>query len=179
MAIQTYASGTDVNAWMGSTPDNVNALLRYATVLVARACNLDPYTAPPDVSTETGQALRDATCAQVQFWSVNGIDPSKGGYLQSAGLVQSAKVLSGEYRTDTTAVAKQAADAAGELCPLACELLAALHLEYVPVPLFDASSGGLASWGLPPRPYSSVQGWNSEVGGPDLAEHEAWAGYPL
>lgn len=168
MALVPYAEPTDLAAWTNEdAPANAVPLLRSATILVARACQLDPYAALP--IGETGDALRDATCAQAAYWAANGVDPMQGGYVETARLVQSAKVLSGEYRTDASTQAKQAAAAVDGLCAESRALLDAVNLIWTAVPAFDESSGALASWGLPARPRSSGWGWTSELSGSALA----------
>lgn len=62
-------------------PDNLEVLLREASILVAEACLADVYDTTPDgLPTHAWKlgALRDATCAQAAFWAQHDIDPTAG-----------------------------------------------------------------------------------------------------
>lgn len=78
-----YATDEDLATWTGTTaPDNADALLRSASILVRDATraalyDVDPSGKPSD-SVISG-AFRDATCAQAAMWAAAGIDPVEQG----------------------------------------------------------------------------------------------------
>lgn len=144
-----YASLGDLTSgtspWFApAAPANAPALLRWASILVARAANRDLYTDAPAVG--DAPALRDATCAQVASWAAQGVDPAKGG-TDVNGPVKSSTILSAKVDRDTTAAVQAAADARDGLCALAVDILQSAGLLWVPVPMGD-DTGYLSRWGL-------------------------------
>lgn len=89
-----YATPSDLATWTGSpAPDNAAVMLREASGLVGDAIICDLYEA-----TSTGlptnptyvDALRDATCAQVEHWIAAQIDPLAGAGGQEPRMTVSA-----------------------------------------------------------------------------------------
>lgn len=77
-----YATAEDLESWTGNPSDSDPvASLRKASRLVADACRCDMYYTTPDGKPrddDLREAMRDATCAQVEAWDANGIDPVAG-----------------------------------------------------------------------------------------------------
>lgn len=144
-----YAASGDLTSgtapWFAAVPANADGLLRWASILVARATNRDLYTDAPAVG--DAPALRDATCAQVAAWSAQGVDPAKGG-TDVNGPVKSSTILSAKVDRDTTAAVQAAADARDGLCSLAVDILQSAGLLWVPVPLGADAFDRLPTWGL-------------------------------
>lgn len=158
MAITPYATPTELAAWLGvAAPANADALLRSATIRVARACNLPIPDAPGDVE----HPLRDATCAQSAAWIALGIDPAKSGTDVPAP-VKRSKILTGDVELDTTAQTKAATLATAGLCEEATDILFVAGLLWLPGDV-EIATGGVCwpegvegySWpGLPEWPFS-------------------------
>ncbi|WP_375490230.1 hypothetical protein [uncultured Jatrophihabitans sp.] len=167
-----YATTSDLTGgddpWLAPPgPDNAASLLRYASILVAKACQLDLYSDEP-VDPAAG-VLRDATCAQVAAWAAQGVDPAMGG-IDVTGPVKSSSILDATVQRDTTAAVQAQADARDGLCALATDLLQTAGLLWVPVPLGDSTpmlpTYGLdvpVAWGYygPDQPYFTgvTNGW--------------------
>lgn len=160
MALVQYATELQLATWLEvddeSSPDNAVALLRSATIAVAKACNRNPYN---DTPTDTEAApLGDATCAQVASWLALGVDPDKAG-TDMPGPVKKSSILGGDVERDTTAAIKRLDElACDDLCDTAEAILLQAGLLWVPVPLSD-SSGCLPSWGLSGACWPSAYGW--------------------
>lgn len=87
-----YASTDDLTGRVNLVPDNAEALIRSASVLVRDATSNDLYDIAPSglpSDPDLRDALREATCLQVQAWVTAGIAPSTGS-LRPAVASQSA-----------------------------------------------------------------------------------------
>lgn len=132
----TYATEADLTTWLGSgadVPNNAASLLRHASLLVGRAVRTARYRA----DTATGlpvdehlvDALRDATCAQAQFWAAADIDPVTGAAGAMDGQVSSSSIGGATVQTATYASVVEARQAAtGGLCDASRQLLAGAGL---------------------------------------------------
>ncbi|MDF3280482.1 hypothetical protein [Gordonia sp. N1V] len=90
-----YANATELAAFMESEDvlDTVGPLLRKASLLVTSACRLDCFDVTPTgipTDDDLAEAMRDATCAQVERWLAAGVDPFAGG--AQTGVVASSSV---------------------------------------------------------------------------------------
>lgn len=97
--MRTYATPGDVAEWIGleTPPDNAESLIRHASLLVEAATRLDRYATDVEgkpTAFDVAQAFRDATCAQVELWHTNGMNPSKG-FAGQSGQIQSQSVPGG------------------------------------------------------------------------------------
>lgn len=160
MSLTLFADSTDVQDALdapvpGTTP--IDRYLRTATVIVARACNLNPYDyAIPATSVDP---LRDATCAQIVSWLTLGIDPAALG-LDTAP-VKKSSILTGDVERDTSGQAAALQCAASDLCAEAEAILLQANLLWQALPS-DSGSGCLPHFGLPgPRPAVSQQWANT------------------
>jgi hypothetical protein len=142
--LQVYATAQDLASWIATEPDNTPALLRSASIRVARACNVSPYDPPTDPA---AGPLRDATCAQVTSWIALGVDPAKSG-TDLPGPVKSATLLGKKVDRDTAAATKLLETVADGLCQEAEAILLQAGLLYVAVPLGADQSDRLPDWGL-------------------------------
>lgn len=115
-----YADSADLAAYTGvAAPANATQLLRFASMLVRRVTSqafyaVDETGLPTDADVLT--AFRDATCAQANAWSLNGIDPAAG--VAGVGGVVVKKSLgsaSVDYAVDSSVAAEQARLAGGGL----------------------------------------------------------------
>lgn len=164
-----FATDTDLTdpdpPWLGTVPDNAPTLLRYASIDVAKACQISLYDPAP--TGQTADVLRDATCAQVASWVALGVDPAKAGTdMPGPVKAKSAKILDADVSEtrDTTAAISAMADARDGLCALATDLLQTAGLLWLPLPLGDATpylptyglSGPVNRWGYP---YLAEQPW--------------------
>lgn len=145
-----YATEQDVSGWVATEPDNVDSLIRSASIRVARACDISPYQTPDPSSTD---ALRDATCAQVASWVALGVDPAKSG-TDLPGPVKVSALLDARIERDTSAATKLLETVAEDLCEDAVAILLQAGLLYVAVPLGADPNDTLPAWGLP-RTYCS------------------------
>lgn len=137
MTFFPYATATDLDEWIdGDAPDNADALLRSATIRVARACNL----ALPDAAGDVDPALRDATCAQAATWVALGIDPAKGG-TDIAGPVKRSVILDAHVDRDTSAQSQAAVAVATGLCEESNDILFVAGLLWLPGDVEIADSG--------------------------------------
>lgn len=143
MALQVYATDADLGTWVDTVPPNSALLLRYASIRVAKACNISPYTTPDPTS---APVLKDATCAQAASWITLGIDPAKSG-TDIPGPVKSVTLLDKKIDRDTSAATKLLEQAAQDLAEAARDILVQAGLLYVPVPLGAASTDTLPDWG--------------------------------
>lgn len=129
--MRIYATASDVQEWTGQAPpDNVVPLLRSASALVEEATMLAVYSVDKDGMprrTADVDAFRDATCAQVAFWSANELDPASGELVEVGKRVASSKSIKGasvSYDAADMARAKQArVDALTTLCAAAFQIL--------------------------------------------------------
>jgi hypothetical protein len=152
-----YATPTDLEdgSWLDTgAPDNAERLLMYATIRVARACNLQVEDGSGDVS----PALRDATCAQVAFWTANGIDPAKGG-TDIAGPVKRSGILDAHIDRDVTALAQVAAAAATGLCQEATDILFVAGLLWLPGDVEIADGGACLPELVEGYSWQGALGW--------------------
>ena len=105
-----YATSDAYEAWkQDDAPDNIDLLLRSASLLVRRATAGDYYDADVTTGMPTNttllQAFSDATCAQVAAWVALGIDPAAGaGGAVPLAVVQSTSLLSGSVTYNTAAL---------------------------------------------------------------------------
>lgn len=90
-----YATVTDwYSAGYGDEPDNLETLIRQASVLVRRATRTALYDTTSGglpLSADTAAAFRDATLAHVKAWADLEIDPTSGAAGVS-GQVQSSSI---------------------------------------------------------------------------------------
>lgn len=144
MSLTVYANAVDYGNWARAPiPDNIDQLLRSASIRVALACFRDPYGDTP-----TGDAvdpLRDATLAQVSSWQALGVDPNAGG-LDTRVKVES-KIATGSVKYDAIS-AKDVQAAINDLAPEAREILTAAGLIFEPAPMGADPCDGLLDYGL-------------------------------
>jgi len=124
-----YATVDDLEAWtQADVPDNADALLRQASTLVTEAIRTVFYTVDSNgkaSDTTVLATLKDATCAQVEFWIAADINPMAGG-VQATLTLQQTDLGSGRVRYDNTSglLLTQARIAgATTLCPNAVTIL--------------------------------------------------------
>lgn len=145
-----YATEADLGTWLAglglTAPANSAGLLRSATMLVARACNRNPYNDVP--TTTDAPILRDATTAQVASWVTLGITPAAAG-LDTAP-VKSRKIGTADISYDTTGQADKREQAASELAPEAERILIAGGLYALDLPVWTDPSDPLPTYGLDP-----------------------------
>lgn len=146
-----YATTQDLAAWVDTEPDNVDALLRSASLRVARACNVSPYDTPADSAVIP---LRDATCAQVASWAALDIDPAKSG-TDLPGPIKSSALLDKRVERDTTAATKLLETVAQDLAEDAQAILLQAGLLFVPGPLGAPDYDPLPNWGQGVSPWPS------------------------
>lgn len=148
MAATVYAAPADLAKWLGTAaPGNALPLLRSASLVVAEACDRNPYGDVPAAGDV--QPLNDATCAQAASWISLGINPDAQG-ADGEAPVKSSSMLGNEVTYDTSGVVKGRSLAATELCATAETILTAAGLLWVPLPVAD-TSGFLRDYGLGPR----------------------------
>lgn len=121
-----YADADNLAAWLGEpAPDNATSLLRHASSRVANACRCDIYDTQPSglpVDDDIREALRDATCAQAEQWSVLKVDPAAG----AGGFdvqVTSSSIDGSSLSTTAAAVDAARAEALDSLCELSVSIL--------------------------------------------------------
>lgn len=132
-----YAEEEDVITWTGdsNTPDNVDQLIRAASVLVRRATRFAAYDTTPagaPADDDIADGFRDAVCAQVEWWTLNAIDPA----VDSAAVgsrVKTASLGSASITYEDTTAAKVAA--VTTLCPDAVDIITTLGVNTQPVAL--------------------------------------------
>lgn len=123
MAMTVWASTDDLTNWgLTPLPDNATALLRSATLLIARAINENPYS--PGIVIDDPR--KDATTAQAVTWARAGIDPTAGPSAV-AKVVKSKAIASGSITYDTPTAADREA-AISNLAPDAHNILYAAGL---------------------------------------------------
>lgn len=106
-------------------PANIEVLLREASILVADATAGDIYdTTDVGLPKESRHrdALRDATCAQVESWAAAGVDPLKGAGGQEPRLTVSA-IDGASESFDTYLTAPDRANALKYIAPAAYRIL--------------------------------------------------------
>lgn len=144
--MDSYATTDQLTTWLGAAaPADADALLRSATIRVARACNRSPYDTPTG---SDAQPLADATCAQSASWVALGIDPAELGV--GDGPVTTARLGTGTITRDTTAQAQAVQAAIEGLVPEASAILLAAGLLWQPVALGADSDDRLPDWGTGP-----------------------------
>lgn len=109
-----YATAAELATWMDAdAPDNATALLRQASILVGRACRNDLYDvdgsgkpSDPDLV----EAMRDAVCAQAEYWVVAKVNPiaGAGGVV---GVITEVTLDGATRKADTTAAVAAATEA--------------------------------------------------------------------
>lgn len=143
--MDVYATSQDLTSWLptGSTADSatIDRDLRYATIVVARACNRDLYSG----ETSFVPPLVDATCAQAASWIALGVDPSKLGLDQT--IVKKSSILGADVERDTAGQLAAFQEAAGCLCPAAMDILITANLLWQAVPT-GATDDCLPHYGL-------------------------------
>ena len=169
----TYAVAADVldanPPWLTEAPANLGDLLRAATVVIARAANLDPYTSDPSLDPVSAPVLRDATCAQVKSWISLGIDPARAGS-DMPGPVKRSTMLTATVERDTSLAVKRIDELCDGVAPEAEQILAIAGLLYVPGPSTDPCASLLPAFGSARRPtlaptltgewdWSVMSGW--------------------
>ena len=117
-----YATPADYAAWADDGPAeaDLERYLRSASRLVGRVTRAAVYdvdaAGKPVAGTDAADALRDATCAQVEAWHGQGVDPllgRVGGKAQAVSkTINGASVQYAVY----AAQAEARADAATTLC---------------------------------------------------------------
>lgn len=131
-----YADETDLLAWgMTELPDNAISLIRQASILVGRATSAAIYDvdgAGKPSDPDLVQALRDATCAQVEMWDAADINPVAAGVGKTAPSViqKSLGGRSVQYAdpSSSVTVVQARAEAATKLCDISIGILAAAGL---------------------------------------------------
>lgn len=134
MALLTYATVDQLEAWTQTAPpDNAATMLRSASMLVRAATRCDYYDVdgtglPTDAATLA--AFANATCAQTALWITAGINPQGGtaAALGTVGPVTSSGVLTGRVTYDATGLTSTAnvtaiQDSVQALCAEAFEIL--------------------------------------------------------
>ncbi|MDV6309910.1 head-tail connector protein [Gordonia amicalis] len=125
-----YATTADVTTWVGEDPDvDVTPMIRKASILVGNACRNDLYDvdgAGKPSNPDLVEAMRDAVCAQVEFWVAAGVNPAKGA--GSLALVKTEMTVDGAtVKYDTTGVVAAAQEAAASIDSLTGDALAVLR----------------------------------------------------
>lgn len=114
-------------------PDDVDRMLRSASLLVTHAVRFARYTTQPSglpADAELVEALRDATCEQVTAWVRAGVDPalgvitdsSSGGDLKSSTVTAGPRTVTEQY-TDATSSSSEVTPSTVELTPQAWLIL--------------------------------------------------------
>ncbi len=121
-----YANDSDYFAWAKRpAPDNVDALLREASILVADACLADRYNTTDEglpTDAKLRDAMRDATCAQAEHWAAAGTDPLKGPGGQEPRMTVSA-IDGASVSYDTYLTAPDRLNSVKSLAPNALRIL--------------------------------------------------------
>lgn len=130
-----YATGEDLTNWLGEDPDtdaNIDSMLRKASLLVGRACRNDLYdlydvdNAGKPRDTDLVEAMRDAVCAQVEYWVLAGVNPTAGA--SGVGRVKVETTVDGAtVKYDTTGVVAAAQSAVSSIDDLTSEAIAILR----------------------------------------------------
>lgn len=125
-----YATGDELATWMDAdAPDNATALLRQASILVGRACRNDLYDvdssgkpSDPDLV----EAMRDAVCAQAEYWVAAKVNPiaGAGGVV---GVITEVTLDGATRKADTTAAVAAATEAATSTTTLGSVALSILR----------------------------------------------------
>lgn len=125
-----YATTADVTTWIGEDLDtDVTAMIRRASILVGNACRNDLYDvdgAGKPSDPDLVEAMRDAVCAQVDYWVAAGINPAKGA--GGLALAKTEMTVDGAtVKYDTTGVVAAAQEAAASIDSLTGDALAILR----------------------------------------------------
>lgn len=160
MPLVQYATLDQLGTWLTDwlpdgtvLPDNLPAQLRSATIIVARSCNRQPYTDTP--AEPDADALRDATCAQVQAWVALGIDPATTGLGSDEAPVRSSTILGATVVRDTTGLVAERTAVVADLVPEAAAILQQAGLLWQPGPQQDPCATQLPTWGQQPHRWPS------------------------
>lgn len=127
-----YATTVNLGLWaptLSLSGIDSNAVLRSATLLVARAINENPYTVTPD------QPRIDAVCAQATAWISAKLDPGAG----PAGLIGAAKskAVGGASVTYEVPTAQEREAAITQLAPDAYNILYGAGILFIPLPIWN------------------------------------------
>lgn len=121
-----YADVDALTDWTGQPePDNAVTLLREASILVGSACQADIYDTLPSglpSNDAVADAMRDATCAQVEAWGQAGVDPIAGPGGQEPRLTVSG-IDGANYSYDTYLTAEARSAMLTSLVPSAYRIL--------------------------------------------------------
>lgn len=121
-----YAEAHDLADHMLEVPDDAEALIRFASVLVRRATRFDVYEVTPAGLPDDPwviDAFRDATCVQAAMWAANGVNPAAGSAGVEGG-VDSSTIAGGTVKFNTSHV-DHARASVDTLCPAAVAVLRA------------------------------------------------------
>lgn len=112
-----FAQAADVESFTGQpAPENTERLIRKASGMVQHAIRRATFDTTPSglpSDPDVADALRDAVCAQVEYWDGSDVDPTKADTtpaLSSTGLDGSSLGF------DTATAAQVKAQAADSLC---------------------------------------------------------------
>jgi hypothetical protein len=130
--------------WLTTTPTNVAALLRSATMVVAEAAERNPYTDTP--SAADALVLADATCAQVAAWVSAGVDPTNP---VTEATVKERAFDTARFVYDTTGQAQARTAALTKISDEARRILYVGGLLSVPLPVGTSPFDVLPTYGLP------------------------------
>lgn len=110
-----YADTDDLAQYTGEVaPAGAARLLREAAALVRFATRNDLYDVQPSglpSDDDLREAMRDATCAQVEYWIAAGIDPV-GGDITAPAPIRATEVDGAKVEYDTAGQASVSAMAA-------------------------------------------------------------------
>lgn len=129
-----YATRADYADWLSVDPETltdpkIDLRLRYASAMMRRASVASRYRHDKDTGLPTDthviQAFRDATCAQAEAWTAQGLDPAEGVTQIRGQLVR--KQMNGsemQWANDTKGlVFDEQLKALSTLAPLAAQIM--------------------------------------------------------
>lgn len=120
-----FANEQDVERWLGAdAPDGVERLLRLASMKVGYAVrraifDVTPAGLPADP--DVAEALRDATCAQVEVWHLGEVE---AGVVDTEARVSKSSIEGASVEYDTAGADAKATLLREHLCTEAWEILA-------------------------------------------------------
>lgn len=119
-----FADVADFETWSGvPAPDNVDRLLRSASIMVREAVKTARFdTTPAGLPSDPDimEALRDATCAQAVVWDESGIVP---GRVDTTPALSSTGLDGSSMGFDTATAAQVKAQASTTLCAESATIL--------------------------------------------------------